>query len=114
MTEEVDMCKAIQRPKLIIELAAAKKALDEAKKVYDDLQSKLISNMKSSGVKSDEVDDLRATLVIRMVPNIEELEQIPKWVELKKKEKEIADKRKEIEKDHKKEGSPFIKLTRKV
>lgn len=105
------MSKAIQRPELINKLAEAKRRLAAAQEEFDQLQAELIANMKSSGVKTDETEICQVALVIRMIPDTEECKKIPEWNRLKMEEKKLAEQRKVIEKDHLKEGKPYIRLT---
>ena len=108
------MCKAIKRPEIISKLVDLKSKLDAAKKEFDECQQKLIANMNSSGITSDETDMVKVTMTSRSSVDTAACKKIPEWVDIKAKEKVLVDQRKLIEKDHMKAGSSFIRMTFKA
>jgi len=109
------MCKAVQRPILVESLVEAKRVMEAAKKEYEGIQAKLIANMNSAGIKTDDIDGVaKVTMVTTSVLDKVAIAGNQLWLELKAKADLIAADRKEIEKDYKiPSNTPYIKLTLK-
>ena len=105
------MCK---RHKMIEELVELKRESERAEKAYKEMCKSIIGNMNSSGIKTDEVEGVaKVTIAIPTKADVVACKAIPEWVEYKATETEAATARKAIEKEHRIDGTPSLRVTLK-
>jgi len=100
---------------MIEEMVKLKGIADDANKAYQDSLAKIMANMNSSGITTDEVPHVaKVTITCQTLTDKAACEAVPAYVTIKAQEAVLATQRKEIEKDHKKKGTPFLKVTIKA
>jgi len=100
---------------MIEEMVKLKAIADDATANYKAAMTKIMANMNSSGIKTDEVPHVaKVTITCQSITDKAACETVPEWVEIKSKEAVLATQRKEIEKLYKTQGAPFLKVTIKA
>lgn len=98
--------------RLVRELIALKQAEADARAAREECEARLVEAMRAAGQKRVELSDgPRAALVTRKVVDRAACEKDALWTNLREQEREIAARRKEIEKEHMTEGATYVRLT---
>ncbi len=94
-------------------LAEAKRREAEIIEERKRIEQELMDEMKRQNIDKMEDDRFKVSLVRRKAVDKKACESIPEWQDAKRAEAEAAALRKEIEKQHMKEGPEYIRLTEK-